>query len=438
MAASLAETRKWVRKRCERLLYRVGGLPVAASALVFGESSTAAGSLRGAYAANYWNPEDFKDLAELVTAGFIWPICLVAAALWFTWKNGAVIRQQYGKSRLSQVFEEFGAYFSAGVLPPWYYAFELYDGRSSARSFLNRFETKKGYYDILARRRGSNSPLGNKLEFARRCRIYQVPTVPILAVAADGEVTCFETDGLPPADLFVKPISGRGGRGAERWDHVGEGCYRGPGAQVFDQSGLLERLRRESRDHPRIVQPRLVNCAELGDLNNGALSTVRVLTCLNEEGWPEIVAAAMRMAIGDNHRVDNFHAGGIASAVDLGSGELGPASDMGMKAGRGWLDRHPDSGGRIARRRLPQWEDTRRLAEFAHRAFDDRVLIGWDIAATPEGPVVVEGNGGPDLDIIQRTARSGLADGRLGQLLLHHISAEAQAAVSIPSSPSLR
>src|SRR5919112_1978475 len=88
-------------------------------------------------------------------------------------------------------------------------------------------------------------------------------------------------------------------------------------------------------------------CAELNDINNGALSTIRVVTCLNEHGWPEVVAAAMRMAKGDNHRVDNFHAGGIASAVDLQSGELGPASNMGMDARAGWLDRHPDSGGQI-------------------------------------------------------------------------------------------
>lgn len=420
--ASLHETRKWFKKRGERLVYRVGGLPVAVAALLFGESPSVAGALRGAYAASYWNPADFNDFAELVTAGFIWPIGLLATVLWFTWKNGAIIRQQYGKSRISQVFEEFGAYFSAGVLPPWYYAFELYNGRSSPRSFLNRFETKKGYYKLLALRRDSQSPLGDKLEFARRCGIFQVPTVPILALVADGEVTCFEPDGLPSADLFVKPISGRGGRGAERWDYVGGGRYRGFGGGVLDRRALLERLRAKSRGQARIVQPRLVNCDELAELNNGALSTVRIVTCLDERDRPEVVAAAMRMAIGTNHRVDNFHAGGIAAAVDLGTGELGSASNMGMDVRLGWLDRHPNSGAQIQGRIVPQWAEIRDLAERAHRAFDDRVVVGWDIAPTPDGPILVEGNGGPDFDIIQRTRRAGLADSRLSELLRYHLN----------------
>jgi hypothetical protein len=421
MAASLAETRRGLKKRAERLVYRVGGLPVALGALLFGESPGVAGALRAAYAASYWNPDDFKDLAELVSAGFIWPVGLLATALWFTWKNGAIIRERYGKSRVAQVLEEFGAYFSAGVLPPWYYAFELYDGRSSPRSFLNRFETKKGYYKLLAGRRGSQSPLGDKFEFARRCGIFQVPTVPILALAAEGEVTCFEPDGLPPSDLFVKPVKGRGGRGAERWDHVGGGRYRGSGAGMLDRSAFLERLKGESNDRPRIVQPRLINCEELSDLNNGALSTIRIVTCLDERDRPEVIAAAMRMAIGANHRVDNFHAGGIAASVDLVSGELGQASNMGMDVRLGWLDRHPNSGAQIRGRIVPQWPEIRRLAEQAHRAFDDRVVVGWDIAPTADGPILVEGNGGPDFDIIQRTSRSGLAESRLAELLRYHL-----------------
>jgi hypothetical protein len=98
-----------------------------------------------------------------------------------------------------------------------------------------------------------------------------------------------------------------------------------------------------------------------------------------------------------------------------------------MDARAGWLDRHPDSGGQITGRQVPRWEEVCRLAERAHWAFDDRVMIGWDIAVTPDGPVLVEGNAAPDLDIIQRTRRSGLGESRLCQLLRYHVS-EARAA----------
>jgi len=34
--------------------------------------------------------------------------------------------------------------------------------------------------------------------------------------------------------------------------------------------------------------------------------------------------------------------------------------------------------------------------------FSDRMLVGWDIALTPEGPVVLEGNSYPDVHFLQR------------------------------------
>jgi hypothetical protein len=225
---------------------------------------------------------------------------------------------------------------------------------------------------------------------------------------------------LPGADLFVKPVSGRGGRGAERWDYR-DGYYHGADGSALDERQLLDRLRLRSRSASCLVQPRVRNCGALDDINNGALSTVRIVTCVNERGRPEVVAAVMRMAIGDNHRVDNFHAGGIAAAVDLNSGCMGCASDLGMDSRLGWVDRHPDSGASFRGRVVPQWKAIYLLAKRAHRAFPERVVIGWDIAPTGDGPVVVEGNSAPDVDLVQRAMRCGLADTRLGQLLQHHI-----------------
>jgi putative polysaccharide biosynthesis protein len=171
----------------------------------------------------------------------------------------------------------------------------------------------------------------------------------------------------------------------------------------------------------RDVQPRVVNHPSIADLSNGALSTVRVLSCLNELGVPEIVAASFRMAIGGNVTVDNIHAGGIAAAVDIEAGTLGPASNLGDDAALGWLDCHPDTGGKILGRTLPLWADVLKLARWAHCAFADRVVIGWDIAILVEGPTLVEGNSGPDVDLMQRPLRRGIGQGRFAELLLYNL-----------------
>jgi len=59
---------------------------------------------------------------------------------------------------------------------------------------------------------------------------------------------------------------------------------------------------------------------------------VRALTCLDEQGRPELIAAVFRMAIGGNRTVDNIHAGGIAAGIDLETGAMSQASDLGMSA----------------------------------------------------------------------------------------------------------
>ena len=310
------------------------------------------------------------------------------------------------------------------MLPPWYYIFELHDRPSIAyaRNFIYRWESKGGVFRLF--KEGDRAPrsiLSDKAAFAELCERHQVRTVPVLALASGGRIDRRADDAEFNRDLFVKPNVGRGGKGAERWDYVGPG-YRNPAGEEIGRDDLFARLAKKSLSERVIVQPRIVNHSALERLNNGALSTVRILTCLDESGHPEVVGAAMRMAIDANHVVDNLHAGGIAAAVDVDFGTLGPASDLGADASFGWVERHPGTGAQIIGTQLPMWEDVKGFAVRAHGAFGDRMVVGWDIAITPEGPMLIEGNGAPDLDIMQRFIRHGLMAARLGVLLAFHVS----------------
>jgi Sugar-transfer associated ATP-grasp len=157
-------------------------------------------------------------------------------------------------------------------------------------------------------------------------------------------------------------------------------------------------------------------------VSNGALATVRVLTCRNETGGFEATNAAFRMAIGRNNVIDNFHAGGIASNVDLETGVIGSATDMGLKPDVGWRDVHPVSGAPIRGRQLPLWREVIDLACRAHAAFPHRIIVGWDVAMLADGTVcIVEGNTKPDLDIHQRVEARPLGDRRIAYLLAFHV-----------------
>jgi hypothetical protein len=344
------------------------------------------------------------------------PLALPLACAWFTWRNGPVIRGRYGKSVRGQLAEQLKLYFSDGILPPWYYIFSLHDeGERRAGSFIQRFETKTCYFRLLKDRKGS--PLNDKARFSSFC--------------AEHGLRCVETSmsldsadpgrRLPDSDLFVKPRGGRGGRGAERWDLVARSTFEGPGGERLSSEELLARLVQRSRQTPIVVQPRMRPHPALERVTAGALPTTRVLTCLNERQEPEVMAAMIRTSFGENRTVDNLHAGGIGALVDLASGRLGPASNLGADARLGWFSAHPDTGAPIEGSVVPCWEEAKALALAAHREFNDRVVIGWDIAVLEDGPILIEGNGNPDLDILQRFMRIGLREHRFADLLAHHL-----------------
>lgn len=425
----------------ERIVYRIAGLPITLGALLaMGGAPSTALVLRRAYARHFWQPDTMGEAFDLATALCIWPVAVLAGALWFTWQNGPPIARRSGKSCWRQLIEQLRLALTAGVLPPWYYVFSLHDGqcRGEARNFLNRCETKRGVYRVLARRCAPTSPLRDKVAFAEHCRRHRLPVVPILAIAREGRIegAAGVDEAGPAADLFIKLVTGRGGTGAERWDHAGGDRFRHTDGRTLSWAALLERLRAESGERPRLVQPRLRNHPLIADLSNGALSTVRALTCLDEQGRPELVGAVMRMAVGANRTVDNLHAGGIAAGVDLATGVLTSATNLGMDARLGWLDRHPDTGAPIAGRSFPRWTEMRALALDAHRAFSDRIYVGWDIALCEAGPVLIEGNLAPDLDIMQRPSRSGLASGRFGELLAFHLQHDAAQVPGLPCHDS--
>jgi hypothetical protein len=417
-----------VRQSAERLIYRVAGLPVAMTAALGGSDDT----LHAAFVRRYWHPESASEWAELAAAIVLWPFALVLAAAWFTARNGAIIRDRTGKSIRSQLREQLALYFSDGILPPWYYIFSLHDhGTRRAPTYIQRFETKTCYFRLLKRRKGS--PLTDKTRFADYCASHGIRCVETL-VSLDG------TDSgrpLPDRDLFVKPIGGRGGRGAERWDRVAPSTFAGPGGEQLSSEALLQRLVERSRETPLIVQPRMSPHPDLAKITAGALPTLRVLTCLNEDNEPEVMTAMIRTSFGANRTVDNLHAGGIGTLVDVASGKLGKASNLGADARLGWFSAHPDTGARIEGMTVPCWEDVKRQAVAAHRAFHDRVVIGWDISVLDDGPIFIEGNGNPDLDILQRFMPIGLREHRFAHLLAHHLKRLGALASSRPQSGEL-
>ena len=398
----------------ERIIYVIAGLPIAVHGPAVAPTPEAQ-VIRRAFAREYWRPRSMRDAAELAFGILLAPIAVPLAALWFTARNGPIIRRREGKGLAGQFAEQLRLYERAGVVGPWYYVLSLHrDGWRRAPTFLQRCETKRGVYALL--KDENPSPIGDKRAFADGCAAAGLRSAGCELVVDGSEIS---PDALPDADLFIKPLKGCGGKGAERWDRVATRTWSDGQNRLGDRA-LLQHLR--SRGQPVLVQRLVRPHRELEALTSGALPTVRAVTILDEQGRPELVATVFRMSIGANRTVDNIHAGGLGCAVSLADGTLGLASDLGSDARLGWHQLHPTTGARISGVRLPYWNEVKALAVQAHGVFPGRTIIGWDIAIAEDGPIIIEGNRGPDMDLMQRFMDVGFCEHhRFGELIAHHL-----------------
>jgi hypothetical protein len=361
-------------------------------------------------------------------AGFLalaWPFTAAGVAIHWLRRNRAPIRAMTGKSAPRQFFEMLQLATRHRISPKYYYMFEFYLPERMARAgdYLMRYETKQIAYRLLRPEKETTGiPIKNKIAFASYCREHDLPALPLVAAFRDGaKIADLGMPDLPQADLFVKRVLGKGGVGAERWNWIGNGLYRSTRGPELAGSALLERVAALSQKQPYLVQPAVTNHAELRELSVGALCTVRLLTCRDERGGHEATNASFRMSINPKSPVDNIHAGGIAAPVDLATGRLGAASDLGLGPKFAWYDAHPLTGAAITGRILPFWQDAVALAVRAHAAFSEWTVIGWDVAILDDGARLIEGNKGPDVDLIQRPLRGPIGSGRFGELLAYNL-----------------
>ncbi len=332
-----------------------------------------------------------------------------------TRRYGALVARQHGISVARQVAEQVWLRLRYGLPPDVYYSFRLFlpRFRRQASAFIQWKELGPLHLQLNCRTcSGEARVLKDKARFATWCTARGVPTVPVLASFENGQVTPHVWDGgeapLPRRDLFSKNADQGWGLESTRWRHVGAGRYEGAGGEV-SQDGLLETLRERSSKMALILQECYANHASIAGLSSGGLSTIRLVTMRLPGGAPEPLFAAMRMPTGGS-AVDNFSTSGLGAPIDLETGRLGSALPKYPHAGSLRYTHHPDTGHPIAGFQLPRWNEIIELGLRAHEAFPEMPSVGWDIAFTERGLLVLEGNEGWGADVIQITHERPLRD----------------------------
>jgi hypothetical protein len=304
------------------------------------------------------------------------------------------------------------------VDPDAYYRYGLYRDWKRRARYMFHDEIVAVLNDINERMSAVDADiLFDKRAFLRRCREARLPAIPILAEFEAGVGRDVgQHDPSQHSDLFSKFANRYCGEGAAQWTYE-RGRYRNGNALVtlYDLKALLAA---QSMRFPIILQPRVVNHGDLAPVSGNGLSTVRIITIRNPGEAPQVALACYRMPTGQSV-ADNFAAGGIAAGVNLDTGVLGPGAMKADSSVR--VRRHPDSGASIEGRSLPHWRKACDLAIEAHRAFASMVSVGWDVAITAGGPILVEGNAVWCVDLAQMSSGKPLADSPIPACLSQYL-----------------
>lgn len=142
-----------------------------------------------------------------------------------------------------------------------------------------------------------------------------------------------------------------------------------------------------------LIEKGLIQHDALNKINPYCVNTLRVIS-LNRNGEIKIPSCLLRMGVNESYK-DNASSGGIFVNYDIEKNKLGEVATKFLNKGGASFYSHPGSNFIFKDQSLPYPNEVISIVTKATKMFPDRYIIGWDVAYTPEGPVIIEGNTAP-------------------------------------------
>jgi putative polysaccharide biosynthesis protein len=188
----------------------------------------------------------------------------------------------------------------------------------------------------------------------------------------------------------------------------------------YDAEGLVRfaanvgELERKGIPEPQayLIEERIRPHPTLAQLVGPTLCCARVVTFIGLDGAPHILGSVYKIQP-EPLGVDHLSYGAIGSWVDPDTGRL---SQGRSRQNFGFTSVIPGTDRSFVGFELPHWPEIRQLALKAATVFPWARSIGWDIAISDRGPVLIEGNAEWSTSLIQIPAPRGLMTGEFKAL----------------------
>lgn len=323
------------------------------------------------------------------------------------YRHGSTVKSKTDVGLFRQAAQQYQAAIRHRVPPDTYYLYSLYNDAARAGQYIPARPWMRLLETILSVQGADDAALiDDKRASYRHFSEHGLPILSVLAEFENGitvpRAWTAETP-LPKRDLFSKPTGRRQGEGARRWIYIDDhDKYRAEDGELVDQEGLLNRLNDQSHQEVILLQERASNHPKIQALTGTTLASMRLFTMRPPGGAPEFLGGLIGLPLKDmvaNNFIPEYAV--IGAPIDDHTGHLGPAYRKQLDQVMEPIDVHPASGVSIKGFRLPNWKNVKQLALRAHCTLSNIALVGWDIALTENGPVIIEGNKTPGGDSFQ-------------------------------------
>ncbi|CAM4127693.1 sugar-transfer associated ATP-grasp domain-containing protein [Zobellia nedashkovskayae] len=245
------------------------------------------------------------------------------------------------------------------------------------------------------------SILNNKLNFALYCEKHKLATPKLIGhnfgksfflengiceiSTLNQLMQAYEAifQSTPAKAIFFRPLSLYGGKG----------CFK------LSKENLQKKLQLEYENlisgnyaHTEVIAQH----PEINAIYSKSINTLRILTHM-ENGEVDIITSSMRFGAKGNV-VDNTSSGGLTIGINQKIGTLKQTAYFDIEFGGEQTNKHPDTDFVLQNFKIPYYKEACKLVKNASKHIPNG-MVGWDVAITPYGPILIEGNEDPSLYI---------------------------------------
>lgn len=172
--------------------------------------------------------------------------------------------------------------------------------------------------------------------------------------------------------------------------------WQGQGVSMYKETKDLRIDYEQLRDNEVLLEEYIEQDTRMC-FGNKSINTIRLFTVLDKAGKVHVVKSVLRAGVG-NSVVDNFCAGGIVYSIDNNTGIV---ESKGMDGFGNRYIFHPQTNICMLGFQIPYWTEILSMIERAAMVVPEIRWVGWDVAISSKGPLLVEANHNPDQEFLE-------------------------------------